>query len=66
MADGNLQVKIPVELLKEFKMEPRLVIRHPWLIGIPIPDILRQHEIVKQFEKAGFEVMIVPGPKMYK
>ncbi len=64
MAESDLNIKIPVELLREFKAQPRVVIRGPWLIGIPVPDILRNQDIVKRFEKAGFELMFVPKKSM--
>ena len=56
----NLDIKIPVDLLKEFKMEPRVVARFPWPIGIPPPEVLLNQEIVKRFDKAGFALMFVP------
>ena len=58
-AMNNVAIKIPVELLKEFKRDVRVVIRWPWLIGIPIPEALLKPEILQQF-KEEFDIMLVP------
>jgi hypothetical protein len=34
-AINDVAIKIPVDLLKEFKRDVRVVVRWPWLIGIP-------------------------------
>jgi len=51
---------IPVDLLVEFKQTPRLVIKWPWIIGIPVPDFLINQDLVKRVRDMGFEVMLVP------
>ena len=56
---SDMAIKIPVDLLKEFKKEIRVVIRWPWLIGIPIPEALLKPEILQQFREE-FDVMLVP------
>lgn len=56
----DLALRIPVDLLKEFKETPRFVIRWPWIIGIPVPDFLINQDLVKQIREVGFEVMLVP------
>lgn len=53
----EISFRIPLELVKEFGDETRIVIRHPWLIGIPIPERLRP-EILKGIKD--FEAIIVP------
>jgi hypothetical protein len=53
----EISFRIPIELVKEFGEETRIVIRHPWLIGIPIPERLRP-EILKGIKD--FEAIIVP------
>lgn len=52
------KIEIPARLLREFERDVRVVIRHPWLIGIPVPERLLKREILKKFK--GFEVMLVP------
>jgi hypothetical protein len=56
----DLAFRIPVDLLAEFKDTPRIVIKWPWIIGIPVPEFLINQELVKQIREAGFEVMLVP------
>jgi hypothetical protein len=56
---NDVAIKIPVDLLKEFKRDVRVVIRWPWLIGIPIPEILLKPEILQQF-KEEYDIMLVP------
>ena len=58
-AVSDIAIKIPVDLLKEFKRDVRVVVRWPWLIGIPIPEVLLKPEILQQF-KEEYEVMLVP------
>jgi len=36
----SLEIRIPPELIKEFGKDLRVVIRHPWLVGIPVPERL--------------------------
>jgi len=55
----DIAIKIPVDLLKEFKSDIRVVVRWPWLIGIPIPEALLRPEIIKQFREE-YDVMLVP------
>lgn len=50
---------IPADLLKEFKQDVRVVIRHPWVIGIPAPDfLLKDPEMMARLKH--FDVMLVP------
>ena len=36
----SFSVDIPPDLLKEFKADLRVVVRHPWIVGIPVPHRL--------------------------
>jgi hypothetical protein len=58
-AISDVAIKIPVDLLKEFKRDVRVVVRWPWLIGIPIPEALLKPELIKQFREE-YDVMLVP------
>lgn len=58
-AINDVAIKIPVDLLKEFKRDVRVVVRWPWLIGIPIPEVLLKPEILQQF-KEEYDIMLVP------
>lgn len=58
-AINDVAIKIPVDLLKEFKRDIRVVVRWPWLIGIPIPEVLLKPEILQQF-KEEYDIMLVP------
>lgn len=56
--------KIPVKLLREFESEARIVIRHPWVVGIPVPEVLLKKlgqtpEVYRELIKT-FEVMLIP------
>ena len=59
LAINDVAIKIPADLLKEFKRDIRVVVRWPWLIGIPIPEALLKPEIIKQFSEE-YDVMLVP------
>jgi hypothetical protein len=56
----RMDFAIPVDLLREFEKTPRIVIRHPWIIGIPVPEILIKHDLLEKVEAAGYEVMLIP------
>jgi hypothetical protein len=61
----QMDLAIPLDLLRQFERTPRIVIRYPWIVGIPIPEILLKPELLKMVEAAGYEVMLVPkGPMM--
>ena len=55
----DVAIKIPADLLKEFKRDIRVVVKWPWLIGIPIPEVLLKPEILQQFRDE-YDVMLVP------
>jgi hypothetical protein len=55
----EMSFRIPVDLLQEFQREARVVIRFPWVIGIPVPDfLLEQAGVLGKFKD--FDVMLVP------
>ena len=59
MERGELSIRIPVELLREFDQEIRIVVKHPWVIGIPVPEALLKPELLKKLRN-DFDVMLVP------
>jgi len=32
-------IEIPTKFLEEFKRDARVVIRHPWIVGIPVNEV---------------------------
>ena len=54
----EISVVIPKDLVSEFDEELRIVIRHPWIIGIPAPEALIKSELIRKSEM--FDVMLVP------
>jgi hypothetical protein len=59
----DIPLKIPPEFVKEFKKELRIVIRHPWIIGIPVPERLLSHEAFDKLRE-NFDVFLTPGGSM--
>jgi len=56
-----LSIDIPAKLLAEFKEQPRFVLRHPWIVGIPVPwKMLVNEDFANKIKEAGLEVMLVP------
>lgn len=53
----EISFQIPEVLIKEFAKELRVVIKHPWIIGIPVPERLRP-EVLKGLKD--FDIMITP------
>ncbi len=51
---------IPKELIKEFRDDIRVVIRHPWVVGIPIPERLKP-DVLKGIRD--FDVIVTPKYK---
>ena len=41
-----------------------MVIKYPWVIGIPAPEMFVKAEILEQVRRAGFEMMLVPREAM--
>jgi uncharacterized protein (DUF2344 family) len=60
----SLDFKIPVEFVREFELDPRIVIKHPWVIGIPAPELFVKPELLEKVRQAGFEMMLVPKEAM--
>jgi hypothetical protein len=52
--------KVPADFVRDFKLDPRIVVRHPWIIGIPAPELLVKPEILAKIKEAGLELMLVP------
>lgn len=50
--------EIPVNLLREFEKEIRIVIRHPWVVGIPVPEVLLKPGTLGKLKE--FNVMLIP------
>jgi len=47
MPPDEVVIRIPKDLLARFEEEPRIVIRYPWIIGIPIPEwLLKNPELL--------------------
>ncbi len=55
----ELSIQIPPVLAHEFGKDLRVVIKFPWIIGIPIPERLLQMEIFKELVN-DYDVMVVP------
>ncbi|MCL4537306.1 MAG: hypothetical protein M1610_06930 [Nitrospirae bacterium] len=55
----EISFRIPEELVKEFGKDLRVVIRHPWVVGIPVPERLLKLEALKGLLK-DFDVVITP------
>ena len=60
----SLDLKIPVELMREFELDPRVVIRHSWIIGIPAPERFLDRDWLMKVKEAGYQVMLVPEQAM--
>lgn len=54
---GEMSFRIPEVYAKEFARDLRVVIRHPWIVGIPIPERLRV-DVLKGLKE--LEVIAVP------
>jgi hypothetical protein len=56
--------RIPADLIREFEKEIRVVFRHPWIQGIPVPlvvlgKIAKDPAMYKRITK-DFDIMMVP------
>ncbi len=58
--DKPLLIEIPAKFLAEFEKDARVVVRHPWLIGIPVPNWMLDRGLVNAMRGTGFEVMAIP------
>ena len=54
----EISFEIPLELIQQFDQDVRIVIKWPWLIGIPVPEILLKPDMVGKF--GNFDVMLTP------
>ena len=54
------EIRVPVDLLQQFEIDPRIVIRHPWVVGIPAPEVLMKPDVLESIKASGYEVMLVP------
>ncbi len=57
LPEKPISIEIPIKLLKEFKKDLRVVVRHPWIIGIPIPERMLKLDALKNLK--GLDVMLV-------
>jgi len=55
----EISFKIPEELMVEFKNDIRIVVRFPWIVGIPVPEFLLQ-KLGKAGKLEGFNLMLIP------
>jgi hypothetical protein len=63
-APPQMEFRIPNELLKQFEGELRIVVRYPWIIGIPIPEwLIRNPELLGRASEE-FEAMLIPRASM--
>ncbi len=53
----EISFRIPKELIEEFREEARVVIRHPWVVGIPIPELLKP-DVLKGIRD--FDAIVTP------
>jgi hypothetical protein len=59
-----ISIEIPVKYLQEFGKDARVVIRHPWTVGIPIPEVFlekiaKNPKVYRELTKK-FEIMLIP------
>lgn len=54
--------EIPQKYLEEFKGNLRVVIRHPWIVGIPVPHTLLRRDVRSKFK--GADILLVPPMKL--
>ena len=64
LPERPILIEIPVKLLREFEEEARVVIRHPWVVGLPLPEIMLRkllkdpNDFKDLTEK--FDIMLIP------
>lgn len=59
----DVSFTIPPHLIKEFREELRIVIRHPWIVGYPIPHRFLSDRLKEIYK--GHEIFAVP-PEIMK
>jgi hypothetical protein len=57
-AGEAIVIDIPEAMAKEFAADLRVVVRWPWVIGIPVPERLMKAELLKSMKN--FEVIATP------
>ncbi|MDK2927254.1 MAG: hypothetical protein PWR31_944 [Bacillota bacterium] len=55
----QVSFRIPEDLAKEFGRELRVVVRHPWTVGISVPERLLRAEVLREVLK-DFDVILTP------
>ena len=58
LPEKDMSFTIPRDLLKDFDKDIRIVIRHPWIIGIPIPETLLNKDKIRNYRD--FDAMLIP------
>jgi hypothetical protein len=61
-AGEPIVIDIPEAMAKEFAADLRVVVRWPWVIGIPVPERLLKGELLKSMKD--FEVIATPRDMM--
>ncbi len=56
----SVEFTIPPALLEAFGREVRIVVRHPWVIGIPVPERLLTPELKNALGK-DFQFIVTPA-----
>lgn len=64
LPEKPLRFDIPIDLISEFEVDARIIIRHPWVIGIPVPllmlDRIRKNKRNYRALLRKFDLMLVP------
>lgn len=55
----QVSFRIPEDLAKEFGRELRVVVRHPWTVGIPVLERLLRAEVLRKVLE-DFDVILIP------
>lgn len=61
-AGEPIVINIPEAMAKEFAADLRVVVRWPWVIGIPVPERFLKPELLKGMKD--FEVIATPRDMM--
>jgi hypothetical protein len=59
----EMSIKIPANLKAEFRDEMRVVVKHPWMIGIPAIDKMIMDKVFMENMKKDYDLMFVPKSK---
>ena len=55
----TITIRIPEALIREFGKDLRIVVRHPWVVGIPVPDRFIRPEELGRF-KGAYDLILTP------